>query len=114
MLCVGPFNPGFKAGLQECIVAARPTIDVVQRHRSQHHPLFAPVFVSVIWMSGLIIAFACQIGQHETEKGFTYISHSFPIEQLFLTVMTVIRGPASILWISWQSIAPDLRHSRRY
>ena len=62
-------SPEFSVALQKCVGAARGTILALQRHVGADMSIFSPVFVSVVWMAGLIIAYACQIGQHTGGMG---------------------------------------------
>lgn len=57
--------PEFHHALQVTIRAAKRTILAMER-QSQ---LFWPGYVASIWMSGLIISFACQIGLYNTWQG---------------------------------------------
>lgn len=62
-------TPEFYHSLQVTIRAAKRTILAMERQSS----LFWPGYVASVWMSGLIISFACQIGMYNTTQGSTYV-----------------------------------------
>jgi hypothetical protein len=57
--------PEFHHGLQVTIRAAKRTIIALERQRN----LFWPGYVASVWMSGLIISFACQVGLYNIDQG---------------------------------------------
>jgi hypothetical protein len=59
----------FRAGLQTCIKASRAIISLLRENSTPSQTRFWPGFVSAVWMSGLVIAFACHLGSFNTEKG---------------------------------------------
>jgi hypothetical protein len=58
-------TPEFHHSLQVTIRAAKRTISAMERQPI----LFWPGYVASVWMSGLIIAFACQISMYNTSQG---------------------------------------------
>lgn len=54
----------FQQGLQVCIRASRSTLSALRKHRENGQSMFLPGLLSAAWMSGLIIAFACQLGKY--------------------------------------------------
>lgn len=62
-------TPEFHHSLQVTIRAAKRTILAMERQKT----LFWPGYVASVWMSGLIISFACQIGMYSTSQGSTEI-----------------------------------------
>ncbi|KXT09988.1 hypothetical protein AC579_9368 [Pseudocercospora musae] len=62
-------TPEFHHSLQVTIRAAKRTILAMERQTN----LFWPGYVASVWMSGLIISFACQIGMYNTSQGSTEI-----------------------------------------
>ncbi|KAJ9661003.1 hypothetical protein H2198_002162 [Neophaeococcomyces mojaviensis] len=54
----------FQQGLQVCIRASRNTLSALKKHRENGQSMFLPGLLSAAWMSGLIIAFACQLGKY--------------------------------------------------
>lgn len=54
----------FQQGLQVCIRASRSTLSALKKHRENGQSMFLPGLLSAAWMSGLIIAFACQLGKY--------------------------------------------------
>lgn len=63
--------PEFQSGLQATLSAARATLVALE----QHSHLAWPGSLPAVWMSGLIIAFACQVGHYDTSKGSQYVCH---------------------------------------
>lgn len=61
--------PEFQYGLQIALGAARSTLSAVE----QHTHLIWPGCLSSVWMSGLIIAFACQVQSYSRYKGSRYV-----------------------------------------
>lgn len=57
-------TPEFQHGLQVCIRASRGIVSGLKSHRSHGQSMFLPGLLSAVWMSGLIIAFACQLGKY--------------------------------------------------
>lgn len=54
----------FQQGLQVCIRASRNTLSALKKHKENGQSMFLPGLLSAAWMSGLIIAFACQLGKY--------------------------------------------------
>lgn len=54
----------FQQGLQVCIRASRNTLNALKKHKENGQSMFLPGLLSAAWMSGLIIAFACQLGKY--------------------------------------------------
>lgn len=65
-----PSTPEFKSSLQTCIRASRKIISTLQDHSLRKQCLSAPGILSGTWMSGLVIAFACELNAYPTSKGF--------------------------------------------
>ena len=57
-------TPEFQHGLQICIRASRNILAGLKSHQKQGQSMFLPGLLSAAWMSGLIIAFACQLGKY--------------------------------------------------
>jgi len=57
-------TPEFQHGLQVCIRASRNILAGLKSHKSHGQSMFLPGLLSATWMSGLIIAFACQLGKY--------------------------------------------------
>jgi hypothetical protein len=62
-------TPAFRSALQTCIGAARQTISTLKLHLARGEASFWPGFMSCVWTSGLIIAFACQLGSYGMQMG---------------------------------------------
>ncbi|ETN44709.1 uncharacterized protein HMPREF1541_10379 [Cyphellophora europaea CBS 101466] len=57
-------TPEFQHGLQVCIRASRNILAGLKGHKTAGQSMFLPGLLSAAWMSGLIIAFACQLGKY--------------------------------------------------
>lgn len=68
-LSLDPSTPDFCSGLQTCIGAARGILTALKAQVDGGQALFWPGFLSAAWMSGLVIAFACQLKQYLLSKG---------------------------------------------
>jgi hypothetical protein len=75
-LSLKPSTPEFCSGLQTCIGAAREILSALKTQVDSKQALFWPGFLSAAWMSGLILAFACQLRQYVLSKGLQYVIHS--------------------------------------
>lgn len=62
-------SPEFQSGLQIALNAARATLTALE----QLEHLYWPGSLPSAWMSGLIIAFACQIKKYNISKGSRYV-----------------------------------------
>ncbi|CAK4004118.1 Transcription factor, fungi [Lecanosticta acicola] len=58
-------TPEFHHGLQVTIRAAKRTIVAMEKQTN----LFWPGYLAAVWMSGLVISFACQIGLYTIDQG---------------------------------------------
>ncbi|KAJ9612663.1 hypothetical protein H2204_015037 [Knufia peltigerae] len=66
-------TPEFQHGLQVCIRASRGIVAGLKSHRSHGQSMFLPGLLSAVWMSGLIIAFACQLGKYAKARALSDI-----------------------------------------
>ncbi|EXJ60872.1 hypothetical protein A1O7_05025 [Cladophialophora yegresii CBS 114405] len=64
-------TPEFQHGLQVCIRASRGIIAGLKAHRKHGQSMFLPGLLSAAWMSGLIIAFACQLGKYAKARALS-------------------------------------------
>ncbi|KAL3461444.1 hypothetical protein BJX64DRAFT_277776 [Aspergillus heterothallicus] len=83
-------TPEFASALQSCISAARHILIALKAQRDSHQALFWPGFLSAAWMAGLVLAFACQLGQYGRGKGCQEISSCLD----FLRIMSTQWEPA--------------------
>ncbi|KAL4945716.1 hypothetical protein BDV06DRAFT_230164 [Aspergillus oleicola] len=67
-------TPEFASALQSCISAARHILLALNAQRELRQALFWPGFLSAAWMAGLVLAFACQLGQYVLGKGVVEIN----------------------------------------
>ncbi|KAL4929439.1 uncharacterized protein BDV17DRAFT_281414 [Aspergillus undulatus] len=75
-------TPEFASALQSCISAARHILLALNAQRECRQALFWPGFLSAAWMAGLVLAFACQLGQYVLGKGVLEIN----------TCLDILRG----------------------
>lgn len=68
-LSLEPFSADFCSGLQICISSARNILALLKRQLANRQALFWPGLLSAAYMAGLVIAFACQLGQYSLSKG---------------------------------------------
>jgi hypothetical protein len=68
-----PTTAEFCSGLQTCIGAARAILAALKSQVDSKQALFWPGFLSAAWMSGLVLAFACQLNQYVIAKGLQEI-----------------------------------------
>ena len=74
-LSLGPSTAEFCSALQTCIGAARVILTALRSQVDGHQELFWPGFLSAAWMSGLVLAFACQLRQYVLSRGYQYVIH---------------------------------------
>jgi hypothetical protein len=72
-LSLDPSTAEFCSGLQTCIGAARSILSALRLQVGSHQALFWPGFLSAAWMSGLVLALACQLKQYVLTKGLQYV-----------------------------------------
>lgn len=72
-LSIDPSTAEFCSGLQTCIGAARAILFALRAQVASRQALFWPGFLSAAWMSGLVLAFACQLNQYVLAKGLQYV-----------------------------------------
>jgi hypothetical protein len=68
-LSLDPSTAEFSSGLQTCIGAARGILAALRLQVGSQQAFFWPGFLSAAWMSGLVLAFACQLKQYVLAKG---------------------------------------------
>ncbi|KAL2871037.1 transcription factor domain-containing protein [Aspergillus lucknowensis] len=83
-------TPEFASALQSCISAARHILLALKAQTDSNQALFWPGFLSAAWMAGLVLAFACQLGQYGRAKGCLEISSCLD----FLRIMSAQWEPA--------------------
>jgi hypothetical protein len=67
-------NPAdFKLALQTCIGASRSILQALRTYIDSGYQIFWPGHLLAIWMSGLVIAFACRLNAYDTEKSIAYV-----------------------------------------
>lgn len=69
-LSLEPSSVEFRLSLQTCIGSSRTVISTMRDQASGHQCVSWPGALSVTWMSGLILAFACALDLYPVKKGF--------------------------------------------
>ncbi|KAL4768830.1 fungal-specific transcription factor domain-containing protein [Aspergillus nidulans var. acristatus] len=72
-------TPEFLSALQSCISAARHILSALTTQKDAGQTFFWPGFLSAAWMAGLVLAFACQLGQYVLPKGCAEIENCLEI-----------------------------------
>ncbi|RAL09827.1 transcription factor domain-containing protein [Aspergillus homomorphus CBS 101889] len=67
-LSLNPSSPEFCSGLQTCTGAAREILSALTTQQESGQAFFRPGFLSAAWMSGLMLASACQLQQYVLTK----------------------------------------------
>ncbi|KAF5587534.1 fungal specific transcription factor factor [Fusarium pseudoanthophilum] len=73
-LSLEPSTPEFQSAIQICISEARQIIKIISKQHDAGYALFWPGYLSVTWMAGIVLAFACQLRLYSAEKGKREIS----------------------------------------
>jgi hypothetical protein len=68
-LSLEPSSARFRSSMQACIGASRTVISTLKEQTSDGTCISWPGMLSVTWMSGLILAFACALDIYPTVKG---------------------------------------------
>ncbi|SCN92212.1 uncharacterized protein FFFS_15038 [Fusarium fujikuroi] len=68
-LSLEPSTPEFQSAIQICISEAREIIKITSKQFNAGYALFWPGYLSVTWMAGIVLAFACQLRLYSAEKG---------------------------------------------
>ncbi|KAI1067052.1 hypothetical protein LB506_003920 [Fusarium annulatum] len=68
-LSLEPSTPEFQSAIQICINEAREIIKITSKQINAGYALFWPGYLSVTWMAGIVLAFACQLRLYSAEKG---------------------------------------------
>jgi hypothetical protein len=63
-LSLEPVSAEFQYAAQICIGAAKSIIRTLESHAKSGGALFWPGWIHSVWMSGLVMAFTCQLKQH--------------------------------------------------
>lgn len=83
-LSLSPSTAEFCSALQTCIGAARGILTALRAQVDGGQELFWPGFLSAAWMSGLVLAFACQLRQYVLSKGYQYVTSIHPSIHSFI------------------------------
>jgi hypothetical protein len=71
----------FRASLQTCIGSSRIILQSLRHQIREGKVIFWPGFLSATWMSGLILAFACELKMYPFSKGFPEIQSCLELLQ---------------------------------
>jgi hypothetical protein len=74
-LSLEPSSPRFRSSMQACVGASRTIISTLEEQTIDGTCISWPGTLSVTWMSGLILAFACALDLYPTVKGLSYVSN---------------------------------------
>ncbi|KAJ5328290.1 hypothetical protein N7452_008680 [Penicillium brevicompactum] len=106
-LSLDPSTAEFCSGLQTCIGASRSILSALRLQVDSSQALFWPGFLSAAWMSGLVLALACQLKQYVLAKG------SQEIEQIseFLRLMSAQWETAKHCHMSLSVLAAKIKQT---
>ncbi|OQE39323.1 hypothetical protein PENCOP_c007G04867 [Penicillium coprophilum] len=106
-LSLNPSTAEFCSGLQTCIGAARAILSALRLQVDSHQALFWPGFLSAAWMSGLVLALACQLNQYVLTKGLQEIEEC----SRFLSLMSTQWETAKRCHMSLSVLAAKIQQS---
>ncbi|KAJ5170254.1 uncharacterized protein N7500_003037 [Penicillium coprophilum] len=106
-LSLDPSTAEFCSGLQTCIGAARAILSALRVQVDSHQALFWPGFLSAAWMSGLVLALACQLNQYVFTKGLQEIEEC----SRFLRLMSTQWETAKHCHMSLSVLAAKIQQS---
>ncbi|KAK9452572.1 fungal-specific transcription factor domain-containing protein [Dipodascopsis uninucleata] len=91
-LSLSPNTHEFNYSMQACIACSRTILHslTAQIGSSSEQQLFWPIYLSMVWMSGLIIVYACQTGHYSLSRSMKEINMCYP-----LLKKMAIRWPAA-------------------
>lgn len=72
-LSLEPSTAEFQSALQICIGVSRDIIVNMKKQHGAGYAIFWPGYLSVAWMAGIILAFACHLQLYSSEKGRWYV-----------------------------------------
>jgi hypothetical protein len=64
----------FRLALQACISASRSILKTLRKYLDHGWHIFWPGHLLAIWMSGLVIAFACRVKAYDVYKSITFVT----------------------------------------
>ncbi|KAH6672765.1 fungal-specific transcription factor domain-containing protein [Plectosphaerella plurivora] len=82
-LSLDPDTAEFHAAIQACVAAGTTIIRTMEQQTNLGYPLFWTGYLSAVWMSGLVLAFAFQLKMHSAANATSGISSALKL----LTVM---------------------------
>ena len=99
-LSLKPTTPEFQSGLQTCIGAGRSIISTLREQSSRRQCLAAPGMLSSIWMSGLVISFACELNIYPLTKAILLVHstclYSCPFNCFYAVVHSATKFKGSL------------------
>lgn len=72
-LSLNPATPEFRSSLQTCLKASRTIVSTLREYTQRRQSMSAPGILSSTWMSGLVIAFACELKAYPSNRGILEI-----------------------------------------
>jgi hypothetical protein len=68
-LSLNPTSPEFRSSLQTCLRASRTIVGTLKDYTQRRQSISGPGILSSAWMSGLVIAFACELNAYPSSRG---------------------------------------------
>ncbi|KAH8595747.1 fungal-specific transcription factor domain-containing protein [Bisporella sp. PMI_857] len=109
-----PSTPHFQSSLQICIGASRKIISTFQDYPQRTRCFSAPGILSGIWMSGLVIAFACELDVYPVSKGFLEIEVCLRLLESMSKRWNNVRHCRNILEILLSNLQKGSSHSESF
>jgi len=66
----------FRSAIQTCLGAAISTVHVLRLYTDHENQIFWPGHLLAVWMSGLVMAFACRIEAYSASNAISYVANS--------------------------------------
>ncbi|BCR84190.1 transcription factor domain-containing protein [Aspergillus chevalieri] len=113
-LSLAPSTPEFCSALQTCIGAARGILAALRSQVDGKQELFWPGFLSAAWMSGLVLAFACQLKQYVLSKGSQEINECLEFLYIMSPQWETARHCHSALSLLFSNIRQSAQEPQGY
>jgi hypothetical protein len=68
-LSLNPSTPEFKSSIQTCLRSSRTIVLTLKDYAQRRQSMSGPGILSSTWMSGLVIAFACELNVYPIRRG---------------------------------------------
>ncbi|KAH7076382.1 fungal-specific transcription factor domain-containing protein, partial [Paraphoma chrysanthemicola] len=103
-LSLDPTSAEFCHAAQICIGAARAIIRTLESHIDSGGLLFWPGFINAVWMSGLVMAFTCQLKLHSMTNAISDISASLKVLRTMTRRWRMTRNCCDVLSMLLENI----------